>query len=85
MCGSAEGIKEGMGSFGGAGTKSLGPGFSPTDIVIAGCGIDGECGKMIEESLASRSDVLTGWIWRWLGGHGRHIACSCEQRKGNNG
>ena len=61
------GIEEGGGGTGGTIATSLGPVLGPADIRVADGGLDGQCGKLLEEVLTCR-------------GHGV-VRCWCEWRQ----
>ena len=62
MRGTAEGIEEGLGAFGGSVAKSFVPCFGPADVILVGGGLDGQHSKALEETLAGRGFRPTvGW------------------------
>ena len=67
MRGTAEGIEEGLGAFGGSVAKSFVPCFGPADVVVASGGFDGQRVEALKEMLAGRGFRPTvGWgAWWW--------------------
>ena len=54
MRGTAKGVEERGGGVGGTIAAGLGPGFRPTDVILAGGRLDGQRGKAQGETLAGR-------------------------------